>query len=129
MPALSIAEPILEIMKKFNCVVESCYSYELNPFLHEVMEEFKRSVYLLKSHLAKFDVKSSISWKLHIVLFHVKPFCIQRECGLGKYAEQAIESLHAKFKSTWSRYNWVAVHKSHGNALKRAVVSFSAARR
>ena len=50
------------------------------------------------------------------------------QCGLGRYAEQVGESIYAKFKPTWSRYNRSEGHTEHGNKLLSAVKQFGGRR-
>ena len=54
----------------------------------------------------------------------VEPFVNGHKCGLGKYAEQCGESIHAKFKPTWSRFARSEGHSEHGENLLSAVKQF-----
>ena len=70
------------------------------------------------------DLQLKITWKMHMVLCHIGPFCEKNNCGLARFAEQTIESVHAKFKSTWARYKVSSIHSGHGDCLKNAVADF-----
>ena len=54
----------------------------------------------------------------------VEPFVNGHKCGLGKYAEQCGESIHAKFKPTWSRFARSEGHSEHREKLLSAVKQF-----
>ena len=82
----------------------------------------------MKTHVNKHGLFFKVSWKLHILLEHLGPFLEQKGVGLGRFAEQAIESVHAKFKPTWQRYKVSQVHEGQGDCLKKARVNFSARR-
>ena len=72
--------------------------------------------------------KLTVTWKVHIVMVHVAPFVKLHNCGLGRYAEQVGESIHAKFKPTWSRYKRTEGHSEHGDRLLSACTNFGARR-
>ena len=72
--------------------------------------------------------KLSLTWKVYILLCHVEPFVLSHKCDLGRYADQVGESIHAKFKPTWSRYNRSEGHTEHGSKLLSAVKQFGGRR-
>ena len=109
--------------------MRDCFSLNLNPSYDQSMTEFRNNIIYLQEYLPSYNLELKISWKLHIVLSHVVPFCENQKCGLARFAEQAIKSVHPKFKSTWNRYKISSIHSGHGDALKNAVTSFSARRR
>ena len=122
-------EPVINSLHAFKGVVDAMFSYKLDPDFEKKMALFKKCIDELEVHLPEHGLNLRISWKLHIVLFHLEPFCKEKKTGLGKYAEQAIESVHAKFTPTWKRYKVSKTHANHGDCLKKAVVNFSAIRR
>ena len=92
------------------------------------MSAFMNNISYLEEHLPKHGLQLKNSWKLHIVLSHVLPFCEQKNCGLARFAELTIESIHAKFKSIWARYKVSDVNKGHEDRLMNAVADFGAKR-
>ena len=65
------------------------------------------------------------NWKVHIIVNHIVPFVKHHNIGLGAFAEQAGEAIHAKFKPTWQRYKVNKEHLQHGERLEKAVVDFN----
>ena len=123
------ASCVIDALRAFKGLSEACFSFSLAPDFETRIENFKRIIFHLKEVLPAHNQKLKISWKLHIVIYHLKPFCQQKKMGLAAFAEQAIESVHAKFTPTWRRYKVSKEHSMNGDCLKRAVAAFSAARR
>ena len=86
------------------------------------------SIAYLDEYFPKHGLQLKVSWKLHIVISHVLPFCEQKKCGLARFAEQTIENIHAKFKSTSARYKVSDVNNGHGDCLLKAVADFGSKR-
>ena len=124
-----ITRPVLDTFKSFRALVGQCFEHDLKPGYKTIIHQFQHDVERLKKHLSQYGKELKISWKLHIVLEHLEPFCDNNKCGLARYAEQAIESAHSKFAPTWKRYKVDKIHGGHGDALKRATVSFTSLRR
>ena len=65
------------------------------------------------------DLNINITPKVHAVIFHIVEFCERVDTGLGRFSEQASESVHHNFRTTWQRF------KDYGQCLLRAVNSFN----
>ena len=128
-PGCPSAIPVIDALNAFKGLSESCFSFSLSPDFETKIEKFKICILHLKEILPAHNQTLKISWKLHIVLYHLKPFCQKKKTGLAAFAEQAIESVHSKFTPTWKRYKVSKQHSMNGVSLKRAVVAFSAVRR
>ena len=89
--------------------------------LKKMFVNLKNSVLSLQELCENQGKKLSLTWKVHILLCHVEPLVLSHKCGLGRYAEQVGESIHAKFKPTLSRYNRSEGHTEHGDKLLSAV--------
>lgn len=106
----------VKCFQHFRNVVEACFSLKLNPEYKKYIAEFKRSY---------CDLNISITPKIHCVFFHVAEFCDKVGKGLGFYSEQAIEAVHADFKSTWAKYKVATSHSEYSKQLLRAVQEYN----
>ena len=89
----------------------------------------KESFLNLQDYAESLNYKLSVTWKVHILLCHVLPFCLSVDCGLARFAEQTGEAIHAKFKPTWQCYKVKPDKANHGEKLCSAVSVFSAVRK
>ena len=116
----SICPPIglkyVSVFQAFNNVVESCYGDYLSPDFENHINEFKHAYDALEI---------PVTPKVHCVYYHVSQFCIKYSCGLGKHSEQASESVHAHFKSTWAKYKVPKSHPEYAVNLLKAVKEFN----
>ena len=95
--------PFVECLKNFRSVKGACFGNFLETGIEESISKLKNSFISTQELALIFGKILSLTWKSHIILCHVVPFIKYLRCGLGKYAEQCGESIHAKFKPTWSR--------------------------
>lgn len=100
----------------FGHVVESCFGTELKDQCLLHITQF-RSLYL--------DLNINVTPKVHAVFWHVMQFCQPRMAGLGRWSEQASETVHSDFKSVWARYKVEKGHPSYSNRLLRAVCEYN----
>ncbi len=99
--------------KALDKVVESCFGANLEPMYKDHIAAFKQAYY---------DLNISITPKIHAILFHVPQFCESMDVGLGRFSEQASESVHCGFKAVWTRgYKVGATHPEYASRLLRAV--------
>ena len=78
---------------------------------------------LFRSAYMKLQI--SVTPKIHAIIDHVPEFCQLKKVDLGKFSEQASESVHSDFQKTWQRF---AVPLSHEQAAKRllqAVIKYN----
>lgn len=109
-------KPVVRCFRSFNTVVSSCFGQDLKASFKDDIEAF-RNDYL--------DLEISITPKVHAVLFHITEFCMKEESGLGKFSEQASESVHYNFKTTWKRFKVLECHPEYSQRLLRAVNAFN----
>ena len=112
-------------MKDFKVVKDSCFGQTLESQYKLVFAQLKNSL-LPTSDLAQvLGENISVSWKFHILLFHVQPFIEYHNCGLSKFAEQCGEPIHFKFKPTWRRFKRLEEQTQHGEQMLPSVVNFN----
>ena len=107
----------VEDFEKFRKVVDACYGHDLDPDFRMIIRDFEKS-YL--------SLGISISPKVHTVFHHITDFCDSVHTGLGRYSEQAVEAVHADFKSTWAKYKFHEVNPRYPEQLLKAVSDYNA---
>jgi hypothetical protein len=120
--------PIIQCLKDFKIVKDSCFGRTLELGYQQAILKFKNSFLSAQEIAGILGKKLSISWKVHILLCHVQPFVEYHKCGLSKYAEQCGESVHSKFKPTWSRFKRDVANKEYGGRLLSSVIDFNGRR-
>ena len=120
--------PIVQCLKDFRNVKNCYFSSKLQPGLKEAIKKLKTSFLSAQEVVVKLDKKINTTWKVHILLCHVQPYVEHHNQGLGNFAEQCGESIHAKFKPTWSRFKRQKEHPDYGERLLSVVVDFGAKR-
>lgn len=120
--------PFVQCLKDFRALKESCFGHSLEPGFEESVTKLKNSFLSLQELVLIFGKKLSLTWKVHIILCHVVPFVQHHNCGLGRYAEQCGEAIHAKFKPTWARFKRTEGHSEHSEKLLAAVTQFGGRR-
>lgn len=103
-------------LRAFNSVRKSCFGENLLP-------SFKNDIKLFK--VAYEALQISVTPKVHIIFEHVPQFCEEKNCGLGKFSEQASESVHADFKKTWIHYAIPQSHEHFDEHLLQAVIKYN----
>ena len=111
-------------LRKFKQVVDSCFGNNLDNDFEDRICAFKSAFLECKDVSQSFGQDLRLTWKVHIIFNHIVPFCKYHNSGLGMFAEQTGESIHAKFKSTYARYKRDSQHIDHGSKLKRSVINF-----
>ena len=135
------ATPILDCLAALRDVKDKCFGWDLEEGWEQAISNFTSMYAELQEYAtATLNLQLNITWKIHIIACHLKPFCdkvilliifilnnylLQFQCGLARYAEQVGESIHAKMKPVLLRHKRKAGHKDHGNRQQRAVVEFS----
>lgn len=117
--------PILETLKLFNLVVESCFSHELSSDYREKILNYKQSYKQLSDYCNKrLKFKLTVSWKVHCVTAHLEEFLTRQKTGLAKFAEQTGEAAHCSMKPVMKRHSRSEGHKDHGQKQMIAVRKF-----
>ena len=113
-------QPFVEAFRAFAEVVKSCFGTELLPSYLDCINNFKTKY----TDLADLNYVN-ITPKIHAIFFHVPEFCSKENTGLGRHSEQASESVHASFKSTFKRYKVGTAHDDYATHLMRAVMDYN----
>jgi len=109
----------VEAFRAFNNVVTACFGKCLGENWQGMIDLFQE---------AYLKTGCSITTKVHLVIHHLASFCLQHDCGLGRYTEQAFEAVHASFSNYWQRHLVKdSKHPDYGKRLKQAIREFNAA--
>jgi hypothetical protein len=120
------ASPVFEMLQKFQVVKKSCFSKDLATSYSKDIDDFNISVQRLLNYAEKeLNIKLQPTWKIHILVVHLKAFLDEKKVGLGIYCEQTSEAAHAAMKPTIDRFKRKADHPLHGPRLLRAASCFS----
>ena len=103
-----------DTLQKFNAVRLACFGEHLLPTFKEDIQQFQ---------VAYTSLWISVTPKVHAIFHHVSEFCQARGVGLGRFSEQASESVHSDFAKTWQRYVVPHSHAKFGQHLLQAVQS------
>ena len=72
------------------------------------------------------NLKTAITWKEHVLLCHLEPWCDANKRGLAPFSEQASESIHKMHeKMSWGHYKVPIGHKNYAKRIKLSVVKTS----
>ena len=119
-------KPCTEALSAFRSVVTSTFSHSLHPDYKEHIRHFTKKYQELQEYSETwYNIKLSITWKVHIISVHLEEFLSRKAVGLARYAEQASEAAHCKIKPIERRYGTNITNPSHGRRLKDVVVNFS----
>lgn len=105
-----------EALMAFDEVRKACFSMDLHPNYKEYIDNFK-STYL------KLGIP--LTPKVHCIITHVPQFCEVTGLGLGKFSEQASESVHYDFLKVWEHYKVPEENVNFSHKLLRAVVKYN----
>nr|XP_047136504.1 uncharacterized protein LOC105844349 isoform X2 [Hydra vulgaris] len=120
--------PIVQCLRDFRNVKNCCFSSNLQTGFKEAITNLKNSFLSAQEVAVNLNKQINTTWKVHILLCHVQPYVEHHNKGLGNFAEQCGESIHAKFKPTWTRFKRQIEHSEHGDRLLSAAVDFGAKR-
>ena len=89
--------PIIDMLTKFDAVTSACFSRKLGKDWEKVIESFITSVWDLISFCRlTLNRKLSVSWKVHMLVNHLKRLLGRLGEGLADHSEQTGESGHHK---------------------------------
>ena len=94
----------------------------------EAIVNFKTSYQYLQQKLSSNGHTLTISWKIHIIFYHLVTFINSHKSSLGCYSEQCGEAIHSKFKPTCQRFKRNKEHPEYSDKIKRAIVDFNSKR-
>ena len=100
----------------------------LEDYFEEAILIFKTSYQYIQQKLSSNGHTLTISWKIHIIFYHLVPFINSHKSSLGCYSEQCGEAIHSKFKPTWQRFKRNKEHPEYSDKIKRAIVDFNSKR-
>ena len=118
-----------EVLKIFDLVNKACFSQSLHPCWKEKIDQFITSIWELVS-FCKFTlgVKVTITWKVHILVAHVKDYLEMTGEGLANLSEQTGESSHHKVKQEMGRFKRDRENPRHGEKLLAGCKRFNSKR-
>ena len=123
------AGPILDTLSALLTVVQGTMSYQLDPLYREYIASYRTHLTALPAHMmAVCNLKTSLTWKEHILCVHLEPWLDANQRGLAPYSEQASESIHKMHeKTSWGHYKVPQGHKQYAKRIKLSVVKTSSA--
>ena len=120
--AAPAATATIDLLYKFNLVVSGCFGYELDYNYAMLLDHFTTAVWeLISVCKINLDINLTVSWKLHMIVTHVKPELDRMGEGLGKDSEQTGEAGHSKMKKEMARYKRVVANPHHGERMLAGV--------
>ena len=84
---------IITCFKDLKYVVDDCFCDFLNPNVKHSTARLKVSYNYLIEFSKDYNYTLPITWKVHIMLAHIVPFCEENQCGLRRFAEQTGETI------------------------------------
>ena len=123
---VNLAMPaIIDLLAKYNRVVTGCFSYELDPDYIKQMDHFIISVWELISVCKhKLSIKLSVTWKVHMVVSHVRAQLDKTGEGLAKDSEQTGEARNSKMSKEMQRFKMDEQNPHHGDRMLAGVRRF-----
>lgn len=106
----------VKVFDDFRKVTSACFGNDLKENYSECIQAFKKSY---------VDLGVNITPKVHAVFFHVEQFCAIKGVSLGFFSEQAMESVHFDFKTTWEKNKVSVNHPDYPEKLLRSVCSYN----
>lgn len=109
--------PFVDSLRKLCHVVDACFGSDLRYDFQEKIAEFETSF---------LDLGIGITPKVHILLRHVPEFCWRHEKALGRFSEQASESVHVALKEFWKKRKVSDLsNPRYEQSLRQTVVEFN----
>ena len=113
----------------FTCT-QGCFGSDVDPAYEEDITAFRDRFVELQEFTREFlDVgKLTVTWKIHLLVCHLKEWLRKYKESLARFSEQTCESTHFDFGKTHQRFKRKESHQDHGKMLKRSVVEYSSRR-
>ena len=109
--------PFISALSTFNDVRLACFGMELS-------EDFEERISNFKDKYLALDI--TVTPSVHVLLCHVFQFCRFQKASLGKFSEQASESVHRDFKELWQSTGKVDFHNKNYEAnLYKTVLRYN----
>ena len=126
-PLPDTLQPVYTMLTTFKKVVDSCFSMDLALTYEEDIDTFNQSVYNMIDHCQGIlNINLKPTWKMHILVCHLKPFLDEKQTGLGINCEQTSEAAHVMMQPTTKRFKRRSDHQLHGAKLFRSACDYSA---
>ena len=120
-------QPVMALMEQLKVVKDKTFSWELEEGWEEAITTFTSMFSELQDYcISTLGITLDISWKIHIITAHLKPFLAHAGCGLARFAEQAGESIHCNLKPTLLAHRRKECHPEHGARQQNAIAQHSA---
>jgi hypothetical protein len=123
------AAPITDMLNKFDAVTKACFSRKLDKDWEKIIDSFITSVWELIS-FCRLTLKRelSVTWKLHMLVTHLKRLLGRLGEGLADYSEQTGESGHHKVEVEMSRFHLAEENPRHGERMLAGASRFNGKR-
>ena len=116
---------IIDLLRKFNMVVSGCFGYKLASNYAKLLDDFTTAVWeLISVCKSNLNIVLTVTWKVHMVVTHIKPELDRTGEGLGKDSEQTGEAGHAKMKREMARFKRDEANPQHGERMLAGVRRF-----
>ena len=123
------AVPIVDMLEKFDKVTKACFSRDLLPGWRNILDVFITSVWELICFCKfRLNINLSVTWKIHIMVEHLRPFLEKTGEGLADYSEQTGEAGHHKVGVEMSRYKRDIHNPRHGTKMLAGCGRFNSKR-
>ena len=123
------AAPIIDMLTKFDAVTRACFSRKLETDWEKVIESFISSVWeLISFYRLYLNLELSVTWKVHMVVTHLKRRLGRLGEGLADYSEQTGESGHHKVEVEMSRFHLAEDNPRHGERMLAGASRFNGKR-
>ena len=106
----------MDALQQLYEVVKSCFSYKLEP-------DYEVKIQQCENLYRKLGISEIL--KAHVLFHDIPRFLASRDHGLGKYSEQAIESVHTLENDTWENYQVDLANKNYGIQMYRSTLELN----
>ena len=106
----------VDAFENFNAVIEACFSNNINPNYEINIKQFEK---------AYRNLGISENLKAHVLFQDIPRFLSTRDHGLGRYSEQAIETIHSLENSKWQNYKVDLANKNYYNQMLKCTLELN----
>ena len=96
--------------------MKSCFSYNLDPDYEIKICQFEKAY-------RKLGISENL--KAHVLFQDVPRFLASRDHGLGRYSEQAIETIHSLENEKWKNYKVDMFNKNYASQVLKCVLDLN----
>ena len=117
-PARARAEGFIEVIVAFSEVVKACFGQELKP-------DYAIHIQTFESAFRRLSI--SITPKIHLVFEHLAEILESKGSltGLGRWSEQAMESVRHDMKIEWERTKVRQNHPEFEEIFRKFIIKYN----